>query len=359
MIRQAARGALALLLVAAVLDSTGRGQAGAGTDKLYFRDKKDNQVRSAEGELKMSPAGIQVISAGKVIATVAPSDVVKVTPGDLPGLDRLKDVLPPLGLEDKREWEKARAVYLNLQKQYPNPAERSRRFLEYKVAVLSARIADETREEDGWDVKAKDAVGQLERFLAAYTSGWELWGVGRTLARIQGELGKYPDAAATWAKLAKNPETPPDLKLEATLQEIDAAVRGARYADAVSRAAELAKTATTGPTKDRVAIYQAAADALGKSSPLDAIGPLEKAIADSKDPAVRATGYSMLGELYLAAGKPRDAMWAFLWVEVVYTHDRDEVLKAVARLATVFQMQGDEERVKAYREKLRKYRSAL
>src|SRR5262249_58350481 len=120
MIRQAARGALALLLVAAVLDSTGRGQAGGGTDKLYYRDKKDNQVRNVEGELKMSPAGIQVVSGGKVVATVAPADVVKVTPGDLPSLDRIKDVLPPLGLEDKREWEKARAIYLSLQKQYPN-----------------------------------------------------------------------------------------------------------------------------------------------------------------------------------------------------------------------------------------------
>jgi hypothetical protein len=358
MTRQAARGALALLLLAAVLDSTGRGQAG-GTDKLYYRDKKDNQVRNVEGELKMSPAGIQVISGGKVVATVAPGDVVKVTPGDLPGLDRIKDVLPPLGLEDKREWEKARAVYLNLQKQYPNPAEKTRRFLDYKVAVLAARVADEAREEDGWDVKAKEAVGQLERFLTAYTTGWEVWGVGRTLARMQGELGKYPDAAATWSRLAKNPETPPDLKLEAQLQEIDAAVRGRRYPDAASRAAELAKTANAGAAKDRVTIYQAAADALGKSSPLDAVGPIEKLIADSKDPAVRATGYSMLGELYLAAEKPREAMWAFLWVEVVYTHDRDEVLKAVSRLVTVFQMQGDEERARAYREKLRKYRSAL
>jgi hypothetical protein len=358
MTRQAARGALALFLLAAVLDATGRGQAGGGTDKLYYRDKKDNQVRNVEGELKLSPAGIQVVSGGKVVATVAPADVVKVTPGDLPGLDRVRDVLPPLNLEDKREWDKARAIYVNLQKQNPNPADRTRRFLEYKVAVLSARIADEAREEDGWEARAKDAVGQLERFLTAYNTGWEVWGVGRTLARIQGELGNYPDAAATWSKLAKNPEAPPDLKQEAALHEIDAAVRGRRYADATARVAELSKTAV-GAAKDRLTIYQAAADALAKSSPLEAVGPIEKVIADSKDPAVRATGYGMLGEAYLAAEKPREAMWAFLWVEVVYTQDRDEVLKAVSRLATVFKMQGDEERERAYREKLRKYRSAL
>lgn len=359
MIRQAARGTLALLLLAAVTDATTRGQAGGGfTDKLYYRDRKDNSVRNIEGELKMSPAGIQVISNNKVAVTVAPADVVKVTPGDLPGLDRIKDVLPPLNLEEKRDWEKARAIYANLLKQNPNPAERTRRYLEYKSAVTAARVADETREDDGWEARAKDATAQLEQFLKAYNTGWEVWGVGRTLARIQGELGKYPDAAATWSRLAKNPETPPDLKLEAALQEIDAAVRGRRYPDASAKAADLAKSAT-GAAKDRVTIYQAAADALGKSAPLEGVAPVEKVIADSKDPAVRATGYSVLGELYLAAEKPREAMWAFLWVEVVYTHDRDEVLKAIARLATVFKMQGDEERERTYRDKLRKHRSAL
>lgn len=357
MTRHAARVALVLLL-AAVLDSTGRGQAGAGTDKIYFRDKKDNQVRNLEGELKMSPAGIQVVAGGKVTATVSPYDVVKVVPGDLPGLDRIRDVLPPLGLEDKHEWEKARAIYVNLQKQTPGANEKTKRFLEYKLATLAAKVADEAREEDGWEAKTREAVVLLERYMTGFPNGWELWGVGRTLARLQGELGKYPDAAATWSKLGKNAETPPDLKLEAHMQEIDAAIRGTRYPDAVAKAAELAKTAPAGAAKDRVAIYQAAADALSKSA-VEGVGPIEKAIADSKDPAVRATGYSMLGELYLAAGKPREAMWAFLWVEVVYTQDKDEVLKAVARLATVFQMQGDEERVKAYREKLRKYRSAL
>src|SRR2546423_1848398 len=107
MTRQAARGALALVLVAARLDSAGRGQTGTG-DKLYYRDRKENKERTAEGELKMTPAGLQVVAGGKVTATVSPTDIVKVVPGDLPGMDRLKDVLPALNLEDKRDWDKAR-----------------------------------------------------------------------------------------------------------------------------------------------------------------------------------------------------------------------------------------------------------
>ena len=358
MMRQAARGALALLLVAAVLDSAGRGQTGTG-DKLYYRDKKDKKERTAEGELKLTPAGLQVVAGGKVSVTVSPADVVKVVPGELPGMDRLKDVLPPLNLEDKREWDKARAAYAAFQKANPNPPDKTRRYLEYKLGTLAARVADEARDEDGWEAKAKDAVGQLERFVTAYPNGWELWGVGRTLARLQGELGRWADAESTWSKLARNAEMPTELKVEAGLQELDAAIRAGRATDVGPKAAELAKTATSGPAKDRLAIYRAAAEAIGKSDPAGGVAAVEKLIADSKDPAVRATGYGMLGELYLADKKPREAMWSFLWVEVVYTQDRDEVLKAVARLVTCFKQQGDEEREKAYREKLRRYRTAL
>src|SRR6185312_13813586 len=99
----------------------------------------------------------------------------------------------------------------------------------------------------------------------------------------------------------------------------------------------------------------------GDPTPLNGVEPIEAEIAKAKDPLVRGTGYSMLGEVYLAAGKAklRDAMWAFLWVEVVYNHDRDEVVKAMTRVAEIFDAQKDEDRARAYREKLRRYRSAL
>jgi hypothetical protein len=79
-------------------------------------------------------------------------------------------------------------------------------------------------------------------------------------------------------------------------------------------------------------------------------------IAASKEPAVRAVGFSMIGELYLAAKKPREAMWAFLWVETVYNQDKDEVLKAMVRLKQCFKEQMDEDREKAYQDKIRRFR---
>jgi hypothetical protein len=67
----------------------------------------------------------------------------------------------------------------------------------------------------------------------------------------------------------------------------------------------------------------------------------------------------MIGELHLLAGKHREAMWAFLWVETVYNADRYDALKAMCRLAEVFRSQADEDRAKSYREKIRRFREGF
>ena len=52
-------------------------------------------------------------------------------------------------------------------------------------------------------------------------------------------------------------------------------------------------------------------------------------------------------------------MWQYVWVEVVYYQDRDEMIKTLARLSDAFRLQGDDDKVKQYREKLRRYRGSL
>lgn len=356
MVRQMCRGALALVLIATVLE-TARSQPAANADRIYYRDKKtkDGSVASIDGVLKTSPAGYQIVSGAKVIP-VSPADIVRVVPGELPGLDR-KDVLAQATLEANGDWEKARVGYVEMQKKAANAQDKARRFLEFKVATATAKAADDTPEESGWKEKAGGAVTLLSDFLSAYPSGWEVWPTARTCARLQSELGAYDNAARTWAKLIKNQEVPADLRAEATFQEIDTLIRGKRYPDAASRISDAQKTATAGAQKDRLAIYQLAAKYA--DNPADGVAPIEAEIAKAKDPGTKAVGYGMLGELYLLANKPREAMWALLWVEVVYNQNPDEVAKALVRLTQVFKLQGDEERTKAYQDKLRRYRSQL
>ena len=86
---------------------------------------------------------------------------------------------------------------------------------------------------------------------------------------------------------------------------------------------------------------------------------MDEEIAKTRDPAVRATGFALTAELYMKAGKTREAMWALLWVEVVYNQDKEEVAKALARLVEVFKLLGDEERERNYQDRMRRNRALL
>ena len=241
--------------------------------------------------------------------------------------------------------------------------EATRRYLEYRVAMMSTKIADDCGDDEKWAENADVAAKELSGFLAGYKSGWEIWLAAKTLARIYAEQNKFDDAARMWGRLAKNPELPASLKLEAGIEEVDAQFRSKAYSTAATLAEGLGKSTAPGAAKDKLAIYERAAKAadsgLKESTAKTVVAEIEKKIAASKDPTVQAVGFSAIGELYLLMNRPRDAMWSFLWVETVKNQDKDEVLKAMCRLVLAFKAQTDEEMQKKYRERIRRFRATF
>lgn len=363
MIRHAARGALALILLTALMHTAGLGQP-ANQIKIFYRDAKTGAEKTIDGDdLKAAPGGYQVILAGKVAATLSPADIVRVDPGELPPVER-KDILAQLNLERTGKWEPARVNYIEMQKKAKAAGAPAKvmQFIEYKIAYTTVKVADET--DDGWDEKAKAAQTMLNDYLISYPSGWEAWQATGMRCRMLLELGNPGEAAATWAKAAKNPAVPADLQREAALEEIDSLVRAKQFPDALDRIDKFPKADATGPVKDRLAIYQTAVKVAQGPKPGDGpltawVKPLQDLVDAAKDPVTRAVGYNMVGEVCMLADRPRDAMWAYLWVEVVYNQDRDEVAKAMYRLVKAFEAQQDEDRAKSYKEKLRRFRATL
>ncbi len=365
MIRHVARGAFALVIATTVLYSDSLGQPG-GTVRVYYRDSKTGADRSAEGnELKATPAGYQIISAGKVVATVSPADIVRVDPGEMPGVDR-KDTLAQITLERDKKWEQARVNYVDINKKarVNKATPKVLQTLEFKIAYTSGKVADETAD-DAWEAKAKAAQTLLNDYLISYETGWEIWPAASMRGRLLVELGNPGEAASMWAKVAKNESVPADLQRDAALEEIDCLVRAKQFPEARDRIAKFPKTDAVGGVKERLAIYDAAIKVADSPPPAAGtpvapwVKPIQDLVDTAKDPESRAVGFNMIGEVCMMADRPRDAMWSYLWVEVVYNADRDEVAKAMLRLAKSYEMQQDEERAKAYKDKLRRYRENL
>lgn len=347
-------------------------------DTIEVRNRKDGTTKNYRGQLKVGPAGFQVFSGDKLDKAsepIAPDDIIKVTAGDLPNIKtealtavREKEEAALKVKGDKRaskEYADAVAAYQALGKTAGLP-DRTKRYLDYKVAALNQRPVDELEVTDAaskeaWGKAADKSISDWKDFIATYKDpgkfGWEVWSAVRGATRLQIERGKYDDAAAVWGGLRRVQELPADAKLEAGMQEIDFQIRAKAYSNASVTVADAELKKATGARKERLGIYELAAKAGADGKHLEGVDKIKAAMDKTKDPTVHATGYAMMGELYLAAGKPRDAMWMFLWVETVVNQDKDEVFKAVARLNELFEAQMDEDQGKKYREKVKRLRT--
>ncbi len=361
MIRQVARGFIALAGITLLIESVVGQPPMTPPDRIYIRDKKDGTIKNLEGNLVFTPTGLQIVGEGKkTLAILTPAEVVKVVPGELAGLERA-EVLKYAALEDKKtkaDYSAAKLGYLDIKKKSATAPEKSKRYIDFKLALMASRIADETGYDEDWPKIAVEAAEGWGTFVAEAKTGWEAWVGSRAAARMYSEMNKFGEVARIWNRMAKKEVgLPPDLLLEAQIQEIDAQIRMRTGAAAAQLAADaLLKTAPAGAVKDKLAIYEAAAKAMAGGDPMTGIKPIEGMIAATKDSATRGVGFSMLGELYKEAARPRDAMWAYLWVETVYNADKEEAFKAMCRLAEVFKSQMDDDRVRAYHEKLRRAR---
>lgn len=355
MTRHALRGLV--LFVPLGLFAASEARAQDAPDRVTVRNPKDGTTRTFDGQLTVSAAGFQVVAGKKVAATFHPDDVVKVAIGDLPGVDR-GQMLATVAKEEKRDWDGARAGYEDLLKKAPAGQDRTKRYLTFKKALMAHRAVDELDYEKGWKERSDAMAKTWADFLLDPKTTWEVWPAVRAVSRVYTERGEFAEAARTWARVAKNAELPPDARAEAALQEIDFQIRAKQYAPALAATGELLKSAV-GTQKERLTIYQLAARAGSDNKLPEGVEQIKAEMNKSKDATTHATGYSLMGELYAAAGKPRDAMWSFLWVETVLNQDREEVFKAVARLAALFEQQADEDQVKKYRDKLKRHRTSF
>jgi len=350
---------LAIGLIVLAVPNWSIGQSASSTDVVRYYDRKNNKEARAVGEVQESAAGAKVVAGGKTI-TISPADIIAVDYGKLDGLKETPAELRTL--ESRETPAKLRGIYTEILKKGVNDT-KAKRYLEYRESAYAIRVAD-SKMGDEFKAEAGPTIAKLATFRNTYADSWEVWPMSRAAARLQAEMGNYSEAASTLASLGKNKNLPNDLKLEARLAEVEVLFRSGDSA-ANTALAELSKTAgfpPTGSLREKLNIYKAAAEAaqskVAGSKPDAAVKSIETIITSTNDPSVKAAGHNALGELYLMSNLHRDAMWEFLWVETVHNQDREELIKAVARLGTVLDLVGDKDRAESYRKKLAQVKGA-
>lgn len=161
----------------------------------------------------------------------------------------------------------------------------------------------------------------------------------RTLGDLLAALGQYPKAESYYNKLAEAPW--PDYKMRAAVLVGRTLVSQKKFDEAIRQFDAVSNSDASGDGVDA----QKAAATLGKASALSGKGSYDEAVklagdviakADPANEELYARAYNVLGNCYKAAGKNKEALLAFLHVDLLYAHFPELHAEALANLATLW-----------------------
>lgn len=198
---------------------------------------------------------------------------------------------------------------------------------------------------------------QLREFAQKYPNNYHFYQTSQVLGDLLAALGRHDDALAQYAKLAEAPW--PDYKMRAAVARGQSLARQEKFAEAereFAAATEIANT-STGPLVDaqRAGASLGLAECQAKNGKIDeAVKLIEGVIAaaDAEAAELHAVAYNTLGRSYLAAQRNKEALLAFLHVDVLYSSVPQAHAEALYHLTTLWQAVGKADRAAAAREKL-------
>jgi tetratricopeptide (TPR) repeat protein len=200
-----------------------------------------------------------------------------------------------------------------------------------------------------------DAGKQLNQFVRSYPDSFHFWEASEMMGDLLMASGRYDFAEKQYAELAKAPWP---------VYKMRAAVSLGRSLQAQGKHAEAIKQfdAALGMSDDGAdAQNQKLSATLGKAVSLaeagkgdDAVKIIQKVIqdADPQQKELHARAYNALGNCYEKSKQTKDALFAFLRVDVVYSNVPEAHAEALSHLVSLWKAVGNEEQSREARETL-------
>jgi lipopolysaccharide biosynthesis regulator YciM len=221
--------------------------------------------------------------------------------------------------------------------------------MEYKIGRAMARLAEDDPSQ------RPAAIDALQAFRKKHPDSWQLINATKILVGLLTAADNHAAAARALDELAATKNIPKETRQWAELEAAQALVRAKQLTEAKMRMDAVLKTLKPDdPQVVRVQLYLTSImTANGQAD--EAVKILEGLLNKVSDPTLKAAAYNALGDCYQASKKPKEALWQYLWVDVIYNQDKTEHVKALQNIARLFDDFKDEARAKQYRDKLAKY----
>jgi len=334
----------------------------ATPDRLFYLDD-EGKAAELVGNLKESVQFVEWSNAAKKSGKIPAERVLKLDPGKLAGVS-VSDWIDARNQEESTP-EKAAASYESLLKKVgPNGDDRTRRILTAREALASVAALGQ-KPLPAFNAEAAAVAEKCLNAAKQANKSWEIWPLTQSAARIFSELGEVNKATAAYRTLAGSPDLSKGQKQLVALWEAATAIRGRNTTAARGLLAELAKDndfPKTGPLRDQLSVLQAAASLTIPTTvsaapfPAEAAKKLQTALDAVTDPAAKGIGYLVLGDLHAGHKQPREALWMYLRVDVLYNQNVDDQALAIRRLVPLLQDMNEKEKAEEYLEKLTRVR---
>ena len=182
--------------------------------------------------------------------------------------------------------------------------------------------------------RAAEAIVLLDAFVKGNASGRHVVAALETLARLQLQKGDVVAVEKTIAALEKQPQ---GADRAAVLRARVFAKKG-DHEKAISELDRMIKNSPEGSTRQREA-------RLAKAESLATLKKFAEAETDVRavikatspeDVQAQSAAYNTLGDCLRAAGKPKDALLAYLHTDLLYAKDKEQHPRALANAAQIF-----------------------
>ncbi len=323
-----------------------------GQDKIERRDRKTDKPVMVTGKIvEESLAGIKVKGVAGKEEMIPGTDILRIYYDDLGALKLAFDRIFS-NEEKEKDLSKVLKEYGDFKAKAANAVELKpaiKRYIDFRIAQVQTAAADTDRAKE-------EARVVLNTFVSTHPGTWEYAQAVHLLARMLGEVGDYEGAVKILDALVRNPGATPEIKQETEAMLVDAMFQANKADQAKAKIdAGLKDPSLPEQQKARYRIYQLGIAAQAPGAKLDdEIKKLDDVIAKTNDNTLKALAYNIMGDCYAQKSRKRDAMWSYLWVDVVYPQDKNERLKAMTKLAKIFQDDNDTEKADMYKEKIKR-----
>jgi tetratricopeptide (TPR) repeat protein len=244
--------------------------------------------------------------------------------------------------ERQGRWEEALEDYKRISQEVGE----DQKFLMSTVIFGAFRAAAELAVVD--PKKAEEALTLQKRFAEAFPESRHHYAMFELLGRIHLAKGDFDEAVKMFAKLGEV-DWPGFAEKAAVYQGVAALNRGQLYAAIPHFDRVIQSTGKDELTRQqRFAAQVYKGECLVRSAKAGEAEKLLRAALEAIDEEaveVKAIGHNALGDALRASQKPKEAALAgYLWVNVVYNQNPEQLARALFNLAQVFQQIGLKER---------------